>query len=1085
MANERLTLQIDAKSTGQAEIEKLAASLNKVVSISERVGQRQNNAPIATGFEQFPQQIKQLVENPIASAESTVARFASSFGPVGLIASGAVAGLTSFALASEGAARRLADLGVSVRDTALKTGLSVKEVSQFGFAARAVGQDVTVFEGGLRKLSQALADSGPEGDKARKGLAELGVVTREINGELKPTSSIFQQIATGLGKMGSAAERNSEVVKIFGRGGIELIPVLERLNELLAVADEHGFKGISEDDIARYGKIKDRLNEIDTVWMGLKRRLEDGIVGRISFVYGEVRNALAGAVVGAETSSTLGSAVRGAGGFASSAIPGVSALSAGYKSLSGLAEAQQGLSVADRVAAQTKAQYAKAEPPSAEALAGATYMGRAQSSFENTLPGAEQAASKAKSAAEAAHTAFTSATGSGVPYLKKLEEEWQRLESVAKTYEDRVKAIQQAQSQSKAARENEQSNIQKFREEGQKLSGVDEIPEVKLRHEYEARLAAININKGGQYTPLAQQTGRSELFAGYIQGQTTLRRKRNEDMSSVGNEALATSSQELQKYGEQLAAGFRDSLTQGDIVGRTPLEAAALTRIPQISRQATSAGMLKDLSQDTAHAERMAQIGGGHGDEVAVQQKLADIRTDAADKELQLHRNLASLKIIDDQALEDAELDHERRLNDIRYSNIETLGQLRKDQLDREVSLATGLVRSAFGGGKGVANFAKDFAMNTGETVLSNFLKSNPKMLDGMFPHAKEGSTLGTLFKGTPFGPDANKASIASVTLNTTETQLNTVATQGLTAAISQMSTGSGSSTGSGRFGNLGGMAGLFPDGVTGSGEAGVEGNGIPGSPEGPDSGSGESSGSSSVASNSTRGSGFSGMLGGLSHTGDVRAVFTGSTNSGTQLTGAEQAGAAIGTAGVVLGGVEAAYSGFKKGGARGNLQGISAVTGTAAALDPEPISKAVLAGVALVSSFVGSVLGDPKQMRQEFIDKTLGNAKYEAPAVKNVNMGVGGGYSDYSAWGNVRSSNLSPYPTGQSDPSQWYRNGQYNQLPGSSGTPYGSNITVNIQAFDAQNVMDHGADIANALIPQFSTHTGLAMAATKATVGG
>jgi len=59
-------------------------------------------------------------------------------------------------------------------------GLTAKEVGQFGFAARAAGQDTTSFERRpaqleMRGLSEAADDTSKEGEKARTTLQRIGV----------------------------------------------------------------------------------------------------------------------------------------------------------------------------------------------------------------------------------------------------------------------------------------------------------------------------------------------------------------------------------------------------------------------------------------------------------------------------------------------------------------------------------------------------------------------------------------------------------------------------------------------------------------------------------------------------------------------------------------------------------------------------------------------------------------------------------------------------------------------------------------------------------------------------------------------
>jgi hypothetical protein len=77
--------------------------------------------------------------------------------------------------------------------------------------------------------------------------------------------------------------------------------------------------------------------------------------------------------------------------------------------------------------------------------------------------------------------------------------------------------------------------------------------------------------------------------------------------------------------------------------------------------------------------------------------------------------------------------------------------------------------------------------------------------------------------------------------------------------------------------------------------------------------------------------------------------------------TTSQRVGAGIEAAGAVYGGVQGVIGGIREGGARGITSAIGSAAGAAAALDPEPISKAILAGVALSASVVKGLFGDPK----------------------------------------------------------------------------------------------------------------------------
>jgi hypothetical protein len=116
--------------------EKMVAGQKKIEALSNR----------AAKFEGFGEKIKQFIESPLAGAKSAVTSLLTAMGPFGGAIAAGVTVLTGIALAGFEAAKSLGEYGVRIRDVELRTSLTAKEVGQFGFAARAAGQDTTIFE---------------------------------------------------------------------------------------------------------------------------------------------------------------------------------------------------------------------------------------------------------------------------------------------------------------------------------------------------------------------------------------------------------------------------------------------------------------------------------------------------------------------------------------------------------------------------------------------------------------------------------------------------------------------------------------------------------------------------------------------------------------------------------------------------------------------------------------------------------------------------------------------------------------------------------------------------------------------------
>jgi hypothetical protein len=120
-----------------------------------------------------------------------------------------------------------------------------------------------------------------------------------------------------------------------------------------------------------------------------------------------------------------------------------------------------------------------------------------------------------------------------------------------------------------------------------------------------------------------------------------------------------------------------------------------------------------------------------------------------------------------------------------------------------------------------------------------------------------------------------------------------------------------------------------------------------------------------------------------------------------------------VGTAVSVAAAGIAAYQAvkdFRRGGAGGALEGTGALLGAAAIIDPEPISKAILAGVAMGTSLVGSMINNPARRAQD-ISNMLQARQYLAPQALNVTASSAGTFADIGVKGQLRTSNFSPYP--------------------------------------------------------------------------
>lgn len=231
-------------------------------------------------FQAFGRNVQEFMQNPLNASKDAAEGLLAEMGSFGTVLGVGAAGLTAVAVAGWNAVKSLGDYGVQVHDAEIRTGLTAKEVGQFGFAARAAGQDITVFERMMRGLTQAVEDNSAAGEKARAWLVKFGVSLDDVKNGTASTSQVLQQIAGGLGALHSSPDPFAEkkaALDLFKRAGIETLPVMESLAENLRIARENGY-GPTEEEISRDTRYKQEVTQIETEWDKTLRTLK-GIIG--------------------------------------------------------------------------------------------------------------------------------------------------------------------------------------------------------------------------------------------------------------------------------------------------------------------------------------------------------------------------------------------------------------------------------------------------------------------------------------------------------------------------------------------------------------------------------------------------------------------------------------------------------------------------------------------------------------------------------------------------------------------------------------------------------------------------------------
>lgn len=221
-----------------------------------------------------------------------------------------------------------AESGAAVDDMAKRTGASSESLSQLAFAAEQSGSSLQGVEKGMRKLSDVTTEAANGSDAAQKSLAAVGLTAGDLAG-LKPEQA-FLSIAEGLRQIHDPATRASAALDLFGRGGTELLPMMEDgaggIQKLMAEADSLGLT-LTGDQAAAAAAFDDSWQKVKATFLSTAKVIGTALAPAFTWVFQTASEAIPVMVA---LWQSIGSAIVQ---VASAAWAALQELGAGFKPL--------------------------------------------------------------------------------------------------------------------------------------------------------------------------------------------------------------------------------------------------------------------------------------------------------------------------------------------------------------------------------------------------------------------------------------------------------------------------------------------------------------------------------------------------------------------------------------------------------------------------------------------------------------------------------------------------------------------------------------------------------------------------------
>lgn len=149
----------------------------------------------------------------------------NAFGSMGTkIALGAAAGITALGVMI----KKTVDLADDLNDMSQKTGVSVEQLSTLKYAAETSGGSLETLDTNITKLNKNIYEAVGGNKELVNVFNQLNIPVKDAAGNLQSADQVLYQIADRFQNMPDGVEKSALAIKLFGRSGDEMIPMLNQ-----------------------------------------------------------------------------------------------------------------------------------------------------------------------------------------------------------------------------------------------------------------------------------------------------------------------------------------------------------------------------------------------------------------------------------------------------------------------------------------------------------------------------------------------------------------------------------------------------------------------------------------------------------------------------------------------------------------------------------------------------------------------------------------------------------------------------------------------------------------------------------------
>ena len=175
----------------------------------------------------------------------------------------------------------VAEVGEELNKLSQKTAVSVEALSALLYASELSDVSAESLTKALKFLSTAMFDAKVKGGEGSAALKAFGVSALDAQGQIRPTEQVLLDLAEKFTAMPDSAEKAALAVKLFGKNGLDMIPMLNQgrdgLTEMMEEAKRLGL--VMSADAARAAEeFNDNMKRLHAVNEGVQRQIGSALL---------------------------------------------------------------------------------------------------------------------------------------------------------------------------------------------------------------------------------------------------------------------------------------------------------------------------------------------------------------------------------------------------------------------------------------------------------------------------------------------------------------------------------------------------------------------------------------------------------------------------------------------------------------------------------------------------------------------------------------------------------------------------------------------------------------------------------------